>query len=710
MDFGGAPNTDAAASLPGITGARLRRLGRQVDDFLEAERGQLPLWAVIAFGAGIGTWFWLSSSSHWIAAICGGLALAAAGMAGSGRAGRAMLVAGLLFAFGVGWIWLRAETVAAPRLERVTVATLIAEVEAVEPLVAKERVRLTLRPIDGDLPPKIRASLREAQWDSAMGEGARLRLRARLMPPPGLALPGAYDFSRKAWFAGIGAVGTALGEVAIVTPARGGSLDTVRARLGAHVRDRLPGAGDGIATALVTGDKYAVPEDAADAMRRSGLAHLLAVSGLHIAAVVGAAMFVSLRLLALSPRLAMASNLVLVSAGVGALAGVGYTLLTGMQVPTVRSCIAALLVLGGMALGREALSLRLVAVGALLILLVRPESLVGASFQLSFAAVSAIIALHGHPRIGALLARREEPFPARFGRGLLALALTGLAVELTLMPLALYHFHKAGLLGVLANLVAIPLTTFVVMPMLALALVADLVGLGAPFWWVAGIALDILVSLATHVSQARGAVAMVPSMPTAAFAACLVGGLWLFAWRGRVRLAGLLPILVGLAVGFTRPVPDLLVTGDGRHLALVEDGVPVVLRARSGDFVRDMLAEAAGYDGYMAALDTAEAARCNRDACTARIGEGRDALDLLAIRSRDYMRWDALVAACARADIVVADRRLPEGCTPRWLKLDRPGLEQGGGLALWSGPPPRVRRVGDSDAHPWDTPAPPPVL
>ncbi len=105
-------------------------------------------------------------------------------------------------------------------------------------------------------------------------------------------------------------------------------------------------------------------------MRRSGLAHLLSVSGLHIAAAVGAAMLLALKLLALSERLALRFNLVLVAAGFGALAGVAYTLLTGMQVPTVRACIAALLVLGGIALGRDAISLRLVAVGALVVLLI----------------------------------------------------------------------------------------------------------------------------------------------------------------------------------------------------------------------------------------------------------------------------------------------------------------------------------------------------
>ncbi|NNC47891.1 MAG: ComEC/Rec2 family competence protein [Sphingomonas sp.] len=265
-------------------------------------------------------------------------------------------------------------------------------------------------------------------------------------------------------------------------------------------------------------------------------------------------MLLSIKLMALWPALARRQNLILWSAAAGAIAGIGYTLLTGMQVPTVRACIAALLVLLGIALGRSALSLRLVAVGAVIILLIRPETIAGASFQLSFAAVTAIIALHAHPRVRGWLKPRDDGWQGRMWRSFLALVLTGLAVEITLMPLALYHFHKAGLFGVLANLIAIPLTTFVVMPALALAILFDIVGLGAPFWWVTGVSLDGLVSLAHLVGNAKGAVAMVPTMPTWAFALAVLGGAVALpldpsyslgragadcdrAWRGRIVTA-----------------------------------------------------------------------------------------------------------------------------------------------------------------------------
>ncbi len=713
MDWVSAPIIEDAP-LPPASAARIARLRASLEAFLEAERAQLPLWLVAAFAAGIAAWLWLPQPTAWGAFILLALGVAATGVAlGAGRTGRLLAWGGLALALGTATIWWRSERVAAPRLERPMVVAFSARVEKVEPLVAKGDLRMTLAPAAGSaLPPRIRVSLPDTDAPPGLRPGALVSLRARLTPPPPMALPGGHDFARDAWFRGIGGVGRAISPVTVVETGSAGGIAGLRDRLGRLIRSRLSGSAGGIATALATGDQQAVSEEDAEAMRRSGLAHLLSVSGLHIAAAVGAAMLISLRLLALSERLALRFNLVLVSAGVGALAGVAYTLLTGLQVPTVRSCVAALLVLAGIALGREALSLRLVAVGALAVLLVQPESLAGASFQLSFAAVTAIIALHSLAPVRRWLGPREESLVQRLLRGLGGLMLTGLVVEIALMPFALYHFHRAGLYGVAANLIAIPLTTFVIMPLEALALLLDPLGLAAPLWAATGGAIDAMVLLAHRVGDAKGAVAMLPTMPRWAFALMVVGGLWLCLWVGRVRWFGFAPLGLGALVAFAAPVPDLLVTGDGQHLALVRgDGVPVLLRSRSGDFVRDLMSEAAAYDGDPPPLDEQRFARCSRDACLADIvSEGRS-WRLLAIRSSQRIDWAVLTRACAAADIVVADRRLPRGCTPRWLKLDRQALEQSGGLAIYLGSEPRVESVAERiAAHPWAQRPPPPRL
>ena len=267
------------------------------------------------------------------------------------------------------------------------------------------------------MPARLRVNVDDAQRLAGLEPGARVRLRAWLMPPAPMAAPGGYDFARAAWFQRIGGTGRAL-DIAIVARRGGDQPAGPPRRLAAAARRPYPrpaggGAEGGIAAALATGDQVGIPEADAEAMRRSGLAHLLSVSGLHLTAVVGAVMLLTLKLLALSPTLALRFRLVLFAAGAGALAGIAYTLLTGAEVPTVRACIAALLVLAGIALGREALTLRLVAVGALVVLLLWPESLPGPSFQMSFAAIIAIVALHEHPRVRAWLSRRDEGLAAK---------------------------------------------------------------------------------------------------------------------------------------------------------------------------------------------------------------------------------------------------------------------------------------------------------
>ncbi|MCP3733346.1 ComEC family competence protein [Sphingomonas sp. RP10(2022)] len=673
-----------------------------IETWLEAERDQLVLWLPVALGGGIAAWFLLPDPRGWMAAMLGCVALASAALA-AGRGGRlphALAVGAIVAAIGLGLTWWRAERVAAPILARPVVAMVAGRVEAVEPLAARDLVRLTIRPDTGaGLPPRIRVNLATADAPKGLRDGAGIRLRARLMPPPAASVPGAYDFARVAWFAGIGATGRGFAPVAVTAP--GEATGGLRARLTAHITGRLAGSRGGIAAALATGDEGAISEDDSEAMRRAGLAHLLSVSGLHITAAVAATMLIVMRLLALWPWLAIRVRLPLVAAGAGALAAIGYTLLTGSQVPTIRSCVAALLVLAALVLGREAVTLRLVAAGALAVLLVRPEALTGASFQLSFAAIAAIVALHEHPRVHGWFERRDEGRGAKLLRGLGSLLLTGLVVEAALMPIAVYHFHKAGVYGAAANIVAIPLTTFVVMPLEALALLFDAAGLGAPVWWLTDVALRALLALAHAVAAAPGSSVALPSMPAGAFAAMVGGGLWLALWRTRWRRLGLLPLAVGAIWAWTTPPPDLIVTGDGRHLALRIDGRLAILRERAGDYTRSMLAENGGVEGEPALLDDQVAASCSRDACIARLSAGGRVWRVLATRSTYRLPWAELIAACRAADIVVSERRLPRGCTPRWLTLDAAALRRSGGVAvtLATGTVRTVRRAGDR--HPW---------
>ena len=654
---------------------------------LERERDQLPLWVPVALGCGIAAWFNLANSAWWLAfmSLCAAVCLFAIRMGGHRRAGKALLWFALLAAIGCALIWYRSWNVAAPVLERPVVTIFNAGIERTEPVLARDLVRLTLRTGDNpQLPPRVRVNVPLDRANPGLQQGALIQLRARLMPPAMPALPGAYDFSERAWFEGLGATGQVLGEITLLRPADPlFALSQYQQGLSAHVQSRMAGAAGAIGATLATGDRGAIDEADAEAMRRSGLAHLLSISGLHVTAVVGAVYLLMLKLLALSPSLALRFRLPIVAAACAALAALAYTLLTGAEVPTIRACVAALLVLVALMMGRSAITLRMVAAGAFFVLVFWPEALVGPSFQLSFAAVTAIIALHDHPRIKALLMLREEHMLRRLGRFLLSLFLTGLVVEIALMPIVLHHFHKAGLYGALANIIAIPLTTFVIMPLEALALLLDSIGLGAPLWSLCEMALNGLIGLAHFVSTRPGAVTMLPTMPVMPFGLLLLAGLWICLWREQWRYWGLVPALAGTLMVAANRAPDLYITGDGRHVGIRNDrGELAMLRSRSGDFIRDMIRENAGVERESQALEEWPNADCNADACLVTVRKGERIWHILATRSSHYIPVLALSAACRRADIVVSERWLPAVCQPRWLKVDRTLLSQVGGITI----------------------------
>ncbi len=708
-------NAEEFGAKAGVPGSRIRsgmttyfpRLSEWLETRFDAERDQLPLWLPVGFGLGVAAWFAFPDANAWTAFLLAAGALLFGFLAHTGtRWGKALAIFALAAALGCAHIWWKAERIAAPVLDHPQMAEFTGMVETYQRLPARESVRLVVRPATPDLPPRLRVNIDAEDASPALQAGATVRIRAWMMPPPPMAVPGAYDFARYAWFHRIGGTGRA-NEVEVVAPAGEpgwrARIAAWRQSLADHIQSRLSGGEGGIATALATGDQGAIAEEDAEAMRRSGLAHLLSVSGLHLTAVVGAVMLLTLKLLALSPALALRFRLTVVAAGAGALAGIAYTILTGAEVPTVRACVAAILVLIGVALGREAITLRLVAVGALIVLLFWPESLAGASFQLSFAAITAIVALHEYPKIKALLSRRDEGAAQKTGRFLLALILTGLAVEIALAPIALYHFHKAGFYGALANVFAIPLTTFIIMPLEALALLFDLAELGAPFWWLSGQALSLLLGLAHAVAETPGAVALLPTMPVTAFALMVAGGLWICLWKTKWRRWGLVPVAVGALWALGTPAPDIVITGDGQHLAIrTARGGFALLRSRAGDYVRDMLSETSGHEGELAAIEDLPTAACSADLCAAHIARDGRTWTLLATRSRRYVDYDPLERACASADVVVSDRTLPRTCIPRWLKADRAFLERTGGLAVTLDERPRVVTVRDFvGRHPW---------
>ncbi|MDD9878294.1 MAG: ComEC/Rec2 family competence protein, partial [Magnetovibrio sp.] len=470
----------------------------------------------------------------------------------------------------------------------------------------------------------------------------------------------------------------------------------------ARIIAALPPPQDGVAAALMTGERSAVPASILDSMRDSGLAHLLAISGLHIGLVAGI-LFAAVRAgLVMVPGVALRYP-VKKCAAVAAIAGAFiYALIAGATLPTQRAFLMIALALLGVILDRRGLSLRSVAWAALVILALQPESLLGASFQMSFAAVVALVAAYEY-----LTQRRRrlgrEAGPRRWhqtlGRYLIGIAITSLVAGAATAPFAVYHFNRFADYGLVANMLAVPLTGFWVMPWAIIGFVlmpfgAEAVGLVPMGWGIAAV-----VAVAETVAGWPGAVTLLPAMPIWGLAAIALGGLWLCIWRYRWRVWGAAGVAAGLATIFTMQPPDILVDGGGRVLAVRgADGGLIASTVRRARFQQEIWARLGGDEDQPRLLPTA-----------GRAGEGAISCDAEGCLYRRNGRIAALIRQesaatedCWTADVVIALVPLRRRC-PAAHVIDRFDLWRSGSHAVWmTGVKVRVETVdGYRGRRPW---------
>jgi competence protein ComEC len=679
--------------------ARLKQL-------LEAERRQIPLFAPVALAAGIALWFLLPLNAERQAALLAALALAFSGLAFRDTARRLLVGAGLLAALGLVAAEWRSASVAHPRLyHRLSTAPVQGKIESITPQSGGERVSIRLRRDATGIDPAVtvRLSVPAALPPGAV-PGARVRVEASLGPVAGPAIPGGQDPAPRAWFDGISASGRSAGAPVLLAAAPGNesAFARLRLRLGNAIGQSLGGDAGAIAVALTVGEQGRIRPELLEAMRISGLAHILTVSGYHIAVVVAGMLWLLRRTLALSPWLALRTSVPRLAALGAGLAGTAYTFLSGADLPAIRAVIAAWVVLAAMMMGRDPLAPRLIAFAAFVILLARPEALLNPSFQLSFAAVTALVALARSPIGRRLAPQPEDGPPTRFARFLAALLLSGLAAEIVLTPIALAHFGRAGAYGVVANMAAIPLTSFVIMPLLAAWLLLAPLGLGGAVVWALRPALEALATIGLTVARWPGASMELPALPQTAIFLLACGALLFLLFERGLRWAGAPLLAAGLALALLAPRPNLFISADGRQVGVVSGGTLHTLRGHRGGFtVRNWAEQSAARP--TARIAELPGARCNEIACRVPLEGG---LTLLAFL--DYpARTPQLAAACRSADVAVAASGLPLSCAPRWLRLDPPVLRPSGAVAIDS----RSRalesvaaRAGD---QPWSPAAPP---
>ena len=664
---------------------------------LEGEAGRLALWLPVAMGLGVLLYFlprfeppvWWGACA--LVPLVGALALR----------GRAPLLAwglALVAAMGAGFAlvaWHAAR--AAPPLDLPRGAMqLTGTVIEVDPLPGGLRLTLAEARWDAQMPPALRSiRVRLRPNDPARPEpGDRVAVRALIRPPSAPAYPGAWDFQRAAFFEGVGGSGFALGPVEVtgrdgVAP----PLSGLRAGIEARVMQALPGGVGAIAAALLTGGQSAIPPNDMQAMRDSGLAHLLSVSGVHIAIVMGL-MFALVRGgLALWPGFALRFGTKPYAALAALAAGGFYMVLTGSQVPMQRSFAMAALVTLGLLVGRRALSPRVLAFAAVAVLLLNPAALIGPSFQMSFAAVLGLIA--GWEAARPWLARGNAPRPIWQRAGLLVLGsvATSVIAGLATTPFGLHHFGRLQLYGVAANAVAVPLTSLLVMPAGMAAMLLMPFGLDAWPLAVMGWGIEGILAVARGVASWPGAALAMAPLPGWGLALMAFGFLWLCLWRTRWRLLGLLPIALGFAGWSVVGMPVALASSDGRLFAFQTDGqVFVERRPGASRFIGESWLRGFGDDAATPLPASGELAEgrivCTPASCLLRDAAGAPAVLLLrpAVPPRgqraapDFRRGPH--PACGTAPVILSPEPVRGDC-PGSVVVDRFSVWRDGAHAVW---------------------------
>lgn len=550
------------------------------------------------------------------------------------------------------------------------------------------KIRLTLKDAEiRGVKPLNLVNVRVNKFNDMPYPGDKIKIRAGLMPPPGPSMPGDYDYGRQVWFQGLSAVGYAVSELEIINKNEGFNRyhNSLRQRMAEKIKTHLAGETGTLAAALITGIRGGMPEKLAEAMRNAGLAHLLAISGLHMGLLCGVVFFSSRLLLSLSPRLALKYPIKKWAALIAAFAGLGYLFISGASIPTIRAFIMVIIVFLGVLTDRKAISLRLVAIAAIFILVTNPEALVGVSFQMSFAAVVALVIVFerfGNDFMNKF--RGDNGFSQKVKYFIIGSLFTSLIAEIAIAPFALYHFNKVVLYGLLANLIAMPVMGSWVMPWIVVTLVLMPFGLEwlalEPMSW----GLEIIMAVAYWVSSLPGATLEIPAIDIKALVLLVIGALWLGIWKLKWRFLGVPIMFIGLYFAIDYKQPDILIDNAGKTIAIRGDDNSLSLSRMNGSrIVKDRWRQRYGlselerwqYESFMPDQAAGRDLSCDRFSCLYRPENS----DLLISLVQDEQ---ALLEDCVNADVIVSLVPVEINC-PAKLVLDRWDFYNNGGYAIW---------------------------
>lgn len=461
-------------------------------------------------------------------------------------------------------------------------------------------MRLTMRVIDIDKNEwlkgrRIRLSVR-TKIPSTLNSGDKISIRALLEPIRGRITPDGFDFAQHNRYQGIAAQGFAISELVIVQYAHIDSWQSKIQNLRSAIATRILSLVDqplgGVAVALTTGQRQFIDKGTAANLRDSGLAHLLAISGLHMGLITGAAFFIFELLFAAVPTLALRYQPRKVAAIMAWLFGLAYLALSGASTSTVRAFIMVSIAILAVLSDRRVISLRSVSIAALVVLILSPHAIVSVSFQMSFAATIGIVI--AYDQFNRLRQNRHETATASMDKSrwkravtryFAAAAATSLVAQVAIAPIALYHFQAISVVGIFANVIAIPIMAFVVMPAALLALLLMFVGLDIPLFWIMQSGLGIILQVAEYIASFPYSVFRAGPFHWPLMAVTGICFIWAMLVQRSITIVLSGTVILLSAVLSNSPPATMLVDNGGRVIALKDKtGSIAVAGGRRGGF------------------------------------------------------------------------------------------------------------------------------
>lgn len=533
-----------------------------VDQALQAQRGHLLPWVPVCLSFGIGSYFLMPYEPSWLTSLLIFFATILVATQTGQKDARALVAWGIvLIGLGFSIATLRAQVVEAPVLSYRYYGPVEGRLVSID-RSSRDALRMTLDQVrlsrvpSHKTPERVRISV--AQIAELPVIGSKVATTAHLMPPQGPSEPGGFDYRRYAWFMQLGANGYTRNPVLVLQPPTSDLLQQrSRYRLSGFIQDSLAGETGALAAAIITGDRSAIGQDVLRVLRASNLAHLLAISGLHMGLLTGF-IFAAFRFgLCLCPPLALRCDVKKIAAVTALIGATAYLGVSGGNVATERAYVMVCVVLGAVLLNRRAFSLRAVAVAATLVLLRRPETLLSPGFQMSFAATTALIAVFG------FLRDHQIPLGPSWLKPVVAVLISSSVAGFATAPFAAAHFNILSHYGLIANIAAVPVMGAIVVPSAVLALCLTPFGLeqfGLVFLE-AGLKWILLV--ANWVSDLPHALRAVSSPGIWVLPIMTLGGLTIVLWQGRIRWLGFAPLVVALIIWATDHRPVALISDNG---------------------------------------------------------------------------------------------------------------------------------------------------